>query len=254
MDAHGDIGSLYGSAYADLGRIATGMWPALGMLSVIYIAAAIGWFAAPLVFETELGVIVARMLLFVAIACVAAPFYVALHRFVAFGETRWLPWHGDAGAPTAIYVGWAGLTVALWFAPLIEAEIYNGLGMTASGAVCAGLGLLTVWVLRVRLTTLLPMAALNPGRVSLAHALTQTRHRFWRTAFAVNGPALPAWAALMIVYQAAQLQMIDALPWTALACGTLLAVQLLPLAVGTRLYRSYSAAEARVPPPKRDSI
>jgi hypothetical protein len=254
MNTREDIATLYGSAYADLGRLASGMWPTLAILSVLYLVAAAGWFAAPLLVATPLGLIVLRMLLFIGIAWLAAPFYVALHRFVAFGEVRWFPWHRDAGAPTAIYSGWAGVTVALWFAPLVAAEIYATFGMSISGVVCAGLGLVTVWVLRVRLTTLLPMAALAPDRASLARALTHTRHRFWATTFAVHGPTLPAWAALMIVCQAAQLRTIDALPWMALACSALLAVQLVPLIVGTRLYQRYSAAEARLPVPKRDSM
>jgi hypothetical protein len=235
------LADIYRTAYADLVAIAREMWPVLLVLSALFVATTMGYFMAPLLVSTWLGKVILRMLLLIGCAYVAAPHYVALHRFVAFGEIRWIPDRRDYN-DSLVYLSWAGISLMLWFAPLICNEVLVGLGLDGIGAFAAIVGLIAIWVLMVRLTTLLPLAALEPRRATWQRALEMSRWRFWFFFIASNGAAIPAMVALFALARAAATKSIAALPFMALAIAALLILQLIPLAVGTRLYQRYASA------------
>ena len=243
MTALRNIGSIARTAYLDLAALVRQMWPVLLAIAALYVAAVMAYFSVSLLVGTGLGRVVMRMLVFIGCAAVTAPCFVALHRFVAFREVRWLP-PADAYRHARVYIGWIGLSVAMWFAPLIAAIALDGAGLTALGGLLGLGGLLAVWSLMVRLTTLWPMAALEPGRASLSRALEQSRGHFWMIFAATNGPASPAFFALILIGRAAAQHAIGALPFWLLAMSAMLSLQIVLLAVGTRLYQRFSAASA----------
>ena len=88
------------------------------------------------------------------------------------------------------------------------------------------------------MTTVLPAAALQPERASWAQAMDDSRGRFWLFLGSTTGAALPAIVMVVFLGQAAGSQTITALPFFALAVPALLALQIIPLAAGTRLYEA----------------
>lgn len=240
MIAIRELSGVYRTAYSDAAAILRGMWPVLLMLSAYFVTVVMGYFSVPLLVTTPIGKIILRMLLFCGFAYAAAPLYVALHRYVAYGETRWVPSRAEYGNAANIYTAYAALSILLWFTPIIAGETLSALGLDAAGILCVLFGLLAVWLVMVRLTTLLPMAALSPERAGWSPALSQSRHRFWFVFMASNGPSAPFAAVLMILYQAAHNETMTYLPWWIFSCLAMLGMQIIPLAVGTRLYQRFA--------------
>ena len=233
-----DIGDAWSAAYADLMRMAREMWPVLLMLCGLYLITAMAWFALPMLVNTLTGKMVMRYLVLVGSAFIAAPYFIALHRFVAFGETQWFPTHEAYGAATATYTAWAAVTQLLCFAPLLFFALLSRLGLSPEMAGLPVLAMLIIaWWLLVRLTTLLPMAALDPQRANWQQALDHSRGRFWFIFAATTTVASPAYLTLMILGRAAATRSIGELPFFALSLASLLALQLLPLSIGTRFYK-----------------
>ncbi len=240
MVALADIESVARRAYADLIGMARDMWPVLLTLCALYVLAVMGYFALPLLVDTKLGETVLRLLDFIGVTAIAAPYYIALHRYVAFGEARWLPRAG-AYMEALPYIAYASFLETMWFAPMIAAEILDAFGADVLSDVALGLGFFASWAIAASLSTLLPMAALNPRRASAARAFAQVRGRFWYVFAATNGPASPAVFALVILANGAGLRTIGAVPFAILGLAAMLMLQLTPLAVATRLWQRLEA-------------
>ena len=206
---------------------------ALGVLVVVYFLATMAWFAAPAIVPTWFGSYALRMLAFMGLAFGAAPVLKSLYRFVAVGEVRMLP-ALDFDPPTRIFAAYASLMTALYFLPPLGREIVNAMG--GYGDIAWFILVPVVWVIVIRASTLLPMAALDPQNVSWARALAQTKGKTLSTFLATTVPALPAFIVLLIVAALAARGAIHPIVFYPVAILTLLAVQLLPLSATTRLY------------------
>ena len=227
---------IWTAAYTDVVRMVREMYPVLVILCALFLVTAMGWFTLPLLVNTGLGKMVMRFLLMVGCAYVAAPYYVALHRFVVMGEVRWIPRRDANGPASDVYLAWAAYSQLILIAPLLVLALLSDLGLGGIGTLLFPLLQIVSWVVLVRLTTLLPMAALAPKRVTWHAAWAQTRGRFWNVLFATTTPAVPAYVALLVLMQAAGNRTIQAIPWMLMALAALLAVQLLPLSVATRFF------------------
>jgi len=222
------------AAYVDLVNIVREMWPVLLILTAIYFVCAMAWFFAPTLVGTWVGRMIMRMLIFIGIAWFAAPFYVSLHRFIATGEVRWIPPFGNYDVAGRVYFGWAGMTVALWFMPLILGDVAEAFGRY--GVLVELIGFVVILCVLPRMTTLLPAAALDPQSATWAQAMDDSRGRAWSFFASTTLGALPAIIALTLLGQAAGAKTIEPVPFFALAVPSLLVLQLIPLAIGTRLY------------------
>ena len=236
LTAEPRLPEIWTAAYTDLVRIVREMYPVLVILCALFLVTAMGWLSLPLLVNTGLGRMVMRYLLLVGCAYMAAPYYVALHRFVVIGEVRWIPRRDANGPASDIYLAWAAYSQLILIAPVLLFSLFDDLGLRGLGALLSLLLQLGSWVVLVRTATLLPMAALSPTRATLRRAFAHSRGRFWQVFFATTTPAVPAYVAMMVLAQAASNRTIAAIPWMLLALAALLVVQLLPLTVATRLY------------------
>lgn len=227
------------TAYADLFNIVREMWPVLLVLVAMYFVCAMAWFFAPTLVGTWVGRMVMRMLIFIGVAWLTAPFYVALHRFIATGEVRWIPPLGNYDGAGRAYFGWAGMTVALWFMPLILGDVADA--FSRFGVLIELICFIAIFCILPRMTTLLPAAALDPDRAGWAQAMDDSRGRAFSFFASTTVGALPAIIALALLGQAAAAKTIQPVPFFALAVPALLVLQLIPLVIGTRIYMSASA-------------
>ena len=222
-------------AREDVLAMARQMSPALGVLVVVYFLGTMAWLAASVVISTWLGAYTIRMLLFMGLAFAAAPFTRSLYRFVASGDARWQTL-GQFDDATRRFACYASLMTALYFVPPIGREIV----VLSGGAAYADLSWFilcgVVWWLVIRATTLLPMAALDPQHASLSRAFAQSRGQTVGFFFATTVPAAPAFIALIVLTMLIARGAMHALLFYPLVVVVLLAIQLLPLAVSTRLY------------------
>lgn len=240
----GAIQSVTSRAWEDLVAMFRQMFPVLAALGCVYVIATMCWFIAPLMVPSWVGRYMLRMLMFAGLAWSAAPFYVALHRFVAFREVRWLPSLQLFNGPAQIYSAYAALSMMLFFMPFIGREIFSGFGLVPLGGlafvVLVGIG----WAVLVRVATLLPMAALDPEQASWQRALEQSKGRTLSYFVGLTMIATPPFVVLMILNSAASNRGISWPLYFPLAILALLLVQLLPLAAATHLYRERAEAEA----------
>lgn len=223
------------AAYADLVRLAHAMWPVLLILSAMYFVCVMGWFIAPLLVNTWIGRSILRMLIFVGVAWVLTPYYIALHRFVATGEARWIPSRESYGEASNTYFGWAAVSVCLWFAPIVGGELVDAF-LPPSGRVVQVVGFVAVFCILPRLTTLLPTAAIDPGRAGWKQALGDSRGRGWSLFLSTTSASFPAIVALIMAGQAAAARTIEPVPFFVIVVPALLALQVLPLSIATRVY------------------
>lgn len=211
---------------------------ALGALVLVYFLATMAWFAAPAIVPTWVGHYVLRMLMFMGLAYAAAPVMLSLYRFVALGDAPpWMP-SLTFDDTTHRFAAYASLLTALYFAPALGREVLMAFGWEELAvltwfALCAA-----VWVAVIRSTTLLPMAALDPRSASWSRAVAQSKGRTLRIFMATTIPAAPASVALLILAVMVARGAVHPVVFYPAAILTLLAIQLLPLAVATRLYLS----------------
>lgn len=240
MVALADIESIARRAYADLIGMARDMWPVLLTLCALYVLGLMACLGLPMLVDTGLGKLALRLLGLMGVSALAAPYYIALHRYVAFGDRQWLP---PAGAYTEAlpYIAYASFLETMWFTPGLVAEVAGAAGAYGVALAAGTFGVFLSWASAAALSTLLPMAALDPRRATAARALAQVRGRFWYVFTATNGPASPAVFALVILGNGAAMHTIGVLPFFILGAAALLMLQLVPLAVATRLYQRLEA-------------
>jgi hypothetical protein len=225
------------------------MRPALGVLVLGYILATMSWFAAAAIVPAWLGQYVLRMLAFMALAWAGAPFLLSLYRFVALGETRALP-PLTYDAPVRTFAAYASLMTALYFVPALGFEIVAPLAGAELATATWLAFMLTVWVIVIRASTLLPMAALDPHTASWAAAMAHTRGQFLRTFLTVTVPAGPAFAGLLVLGLLVRNGVMVPLLFFPAAVVILLAIQLLPLSAATHLYLEQRRQESRDTAPR----
>ena len=245
-----EIGDSLTTAYTDLVGIFRQMWPVLLGLCALFLITAMAWFALPLLVNTGTGRMVMRYLVLVGCACAASPYYIALHRFVALGEVRWVPTHQSYGHASAVYSAWAAFSLLLAAGPLLIAQALARLQTGVLGASLSVVLIIGSWIVLVRLTTILPLAALDPREATWRRAFEQSRGRGRFIFAATTAAASPAYLALLLLGRAAADRRIEELPFFVLALASMLALQVLPLSIGTRLYwqlRS-GAADSRITP------
>jgi hypothetical protein len=234
------IAELWIAAISDLGNMCRKMWPVLLQIGALYVAAVMAWFTIPHLLHPWLGIYVGRYLVLVACAFVTSPFFIALHRFVATGDIRWLPARG-AYDEALVYASWSAFILLIEMAPLI---VYFAVEAVTRLEGLAGLSVFltlpVAWVLVTKLTTLLPMAALDSRHATWGAARRQTRKRFWFIWTATTTAALPAYLGLAILVKFGGPFASSAL-FSVLMIASFLATQLLPLSVSTRLFRQYRA-------------
>lgn len=212
------------------------MTPSLGVLVLVYVLATMAWLAASAPIATWMGAYILRMLMFMGLAFAAAPFTRALYRFVAHGEVTWLPTLGRFDDNTRIFATYASLMTALYFVPPIGRELVVTLGWVAYADATWFILCLAVWLIIIRSTTLLPMAALDPQRASWTHALAQSRGQTIRYFFATTVPAAPAFIAMLVLVMLVVRGAMHAFVFFPVVVVLLLAIQLLPLSAATRIY------------------
>ncbi len=234
-------GTSSGRTRADVLAMLRQMRPALGVLVLGYVLATMAWFAAAAITPVWLGQYVLRMLAFVALAWAGAPFLRALYRFVALGEASALP-PLTHDASVRIFAAYASLMAALYFVPAFGFEIVAPFGGTELATAVWLALMLVVWVIVVRASTLLPMAALDPQTASWGAAMTHTRGHFMRTFLTVTVPAAPAFAALLVLGLLVRIGSMIPFLFFPAAVVILLAIQLLPLSAATHLYLRWRSA------------
>jgi hypothetical protein len=211
------------------------MSPALGVLALGYFLATMAWLAAPAIISTWLGQYVVRMMLFMGLVWAGAPFMLSLYRFVALREAHWPP-SLSYDKPTRIFASYAALLTALYFIPSIGFEVAAAFGGKDVAVVLFVALVLSVWVVVIRSTTLLPMAALDPQSASWPAAFAQSGDRVFSTFLATTVPVGPSFAALLILGGLIRGGLMNAALFFPVAILLLLSIQLLPLAAATHLY------------------
>ena len=212
------------------------MTPSLGVLVLVYFLATMAWLAAPAAIATWMGAYVLRMLMFMGLAFAAAPVTRALYRFVAHGEVTSMPQLGPFDDNTRVFAAYASLMTALYFVPPIGRELVVLLGWVDYADATWSILCVVVWTIVIRSTTLLPMAALDPDRASWTHAFAQSRGQTIRYFFATTVPAAPAFIALLVLVMMVVRGAMHALVFFPAVVVLLLAIQLLPLSMSTRIY------------------
>jgi hypothetical protein len=245
MQTLGAIAELWIAAVEDLARMCRRMWPVLLQVGALYVVAVMAWFTIPHLLHPWLGVYVARYLLLVGCAFATSPYFVALHRFVALDEVKWFPAKGGY-AEASIYAAWSGIILLLQMSPIIlffsvEAATHGHDGLSALAAILA---VPIAWIIATRLATLLPMAALDHHSATWAAAFGQSRKRFWFIWAATSAAPLPAYFALATLFRFGAPFAASAV-FSILVIAGLLAAQLLPLSVSTRLFRNIHAETNR---------
>jgi hypothetical protein len=237
------IADLWIAAMLDLGRMCRRMWPVLLQIGALYVVAVMAWFTVPHLLHPWLGIYVGRYLVLVGCAFATSSYLVALHRFIATGEVRWLPARG-AYDEAVIYASWSAFVLLIEMGPIILSFVVEAITRNE------GLADLTVilelpwaWVLVTQLTTLLPMAALDSRNATWEAARQQSRKRFWFIWAATNAATLPAYLVLAILLKFGA-PFASSAVFSVLMIACLLATQLLPLSVSTRLFRQYRAETA----------
>jgi len=232
------IADLWIAAMVDLGRMCRRMWPVLLQIAALYVVAVMAWFTVPHLLHPWLGIYVGRYLVLVGCAFATSPYFVALHRFLVTGEVRWLPARG-AYDEALVYASWSAFVLLIEMGPIILSFVVEGITRNE------GLADLTVilelpwaWVLVTQLTTLLPMAALDSRNATWGAARRQSRKRFWFFWTATNAATLPAYLVLAILLKFGA-PFASSAVFSVLMIACLLAMQLLPLSVATRLFRQY---------------
>lgn len=234
-------------AYEDAFRVARLMLPAV--LTVVA-ASIVLQFVGDLVsgyIGTRLGRGVLTVLVNTAMVWAIAPYLLALYRCAATGEVTpqpealrnttdnqrfgaWLILLGFvAGVPYVLYV------VAVPDLPpeQLTAETINAAAMLALLAISVA-----VWTFTIRVTTLMPMLALDPDRADLPLALAQTKGRFWFIVGIELITLVPVLVAGIVVAD-----IVDVVaPILRLPVGAVIATatQLVQISVATRLYLRFA--------------
>lgn len=153
---------------------------------IIVLVNGVGYFVEQR-FATTIGRILVSTLAGIAGTWAAAPYLLALYRFVLLDEINSQPEAlRNTDAANRLF-GWTAVASFLWTVPLLTMALLTPPGMTLeealsprnSGAVWIVFGLLIAfWVFTTRMMTLLPGAALGE-ETSIARAFAQTRGRFW---------------------------------------------------------------------------
>lgn len=122
----------------------------------------------------------------------AAPAYVAVHRYVVLREATPVPWNNYSDLATKIFWAWSlvlqlvflGLSLVSGLASLMLTGSWNGINvgppveMSGSHTLIMFVTSLTIGIIALRFMTLAPMAALQPDHVSPRLAFQQTSGHF----------------------------------------------------------------------------
>lgn len=234
-------------AYEDAFRVARLMLPAV--LTIIA-ASVVLQFVGDLVsgyVGTPLGRGVLVVLINAATVWAIAPYLLALYRCVATGEVTPQPEALRSSGENQRFGAWlvllgfvAGVPYVLYLVAIpdlppeqLSARNINAAAMLALLAISIG-----VWTFTIRVTTLMPMLALDPDGAALPAALTQTKGRFWFVVGVELITLVPALVAGIVVADIVEaVAPILSLPLGA-AIGA--ATQLVQIAVTTRLYLRFA--------------
>lgn len=234
-------------AYEDAFRVTRLMLPAVLTLMA---ASVVLQFVGDLVSDyigTRLGRGVLAVLINAVMVLAISPYLMALYRCAATGEVTpqpealrnttenqrfaaWLILLGFvAGFPYVLYV------VAVPDVPpeQLTPENINAAAMLALLAISVA-----VWAFTIRVTTLMPMLALDPERASLPAVLSQTKGRFW---FIVGVELITLVPVLLAGIVVADIVDVVA-PILKLPVGAVIAAatQMVQIAVTTRLYLRFA--------------
>ena len=234
-------------AYEDAFRVTRLMLPAVLTVMAASVVLQFGGDLVSGYIGTRLGQGVLTVLVNTAMVWAIAPYLLALYRCTATGEVvprpealrnttenrrfgAWLILLGFvAGVPYVLYL------VAVPDLPpeQLTAENTNAAAMLALLAISVA-----VWIFTIRVTTLMPMLALDPEQASLPAALAQTKSRFWFIVGVELITLVPVLLAGIVITD-----IVDAVaPVLKLPLGALIAAatQLVQIAVTTRLYLRFA--------------
>ena len=250
-EAFRDIGTLFTLAYGDAMRLVRTMWRVIGLMLLLIFVAAIPGALLASVLRTPLSRELVGTLSAVAGLWLAAPYSVALYRFVLTGAVL---------APESLrrtdaaqrFFAWSAM---ITFIVSLPSYAYAILGR--EGPVYAGTGtppvnvpqtlitfalMIATWIFATRAITLLPAVAMDRP-VDLRQALAQTRGRFWFIVGATVAAVLPfgfASAILQIVVSASLGKSIGAFVSVLIAVATVLFIVQIGISLSARIYEKLS--------------
>jgi hypothetical protein len=234
------LGTIFLTAYADLGRMLKLMpWP-VAIIAVVSTAQALVTLLVGTVVTTTLGQSLASTLCAVGTLYVTAPYSIALYRLVASGEI--VEPRRLRGTPAArLYFAWSALLAFAAAAIAVVEALVTGLGLAATlfGVLLTFAATVFIFSCIFRTITLQPAAALDRP-TSLAMAFAQTRGRFWFTLVTYLATLLPVLAPGLLAIQIANNPVATLLIAAVIGpTATLLAISL-----STQLYLRFTAARA----------
>jgi uncharacterized Tic20 family protein len=234
-------------AYADAFRIVRLMLPAVLTLMA---ASVVLQFVGDLVsgyIGTPLGRGVLVVLVTAATVWAVAPYLLVLYRCVATGEVtpqpealRYTTENQRFGAWLILLGFVAGIPYVLYVVavPDVPPEQLTAENMNASAMLALLAISIAVWAFTIRVTTLMPMLALDPERASLPAVLAQTKGRFWFIVGVELITLVPVLLAGIVIAD-----IVEAVaPILKLPLGAVIAAatQMVQIAVTTRLYLRFA--------------
>jgi len=236
--------------YQDAFRVIELMWPAvLTVMAASIILQFGGDLLSDHVIGTRLGRGVLMVLMSAALVWATAPYLLALYRCAATGEVTARPETLRSSPASQRFGAWVillgfitGVPYVLYLlvVPDVPPDQLTPQNVNAGGMLVLFAVSIVVWIFTIRVTTLMPMLALDPGRASLLAALNQTRGRFWFIVGVELMTLMPVILAGVVV--------IDIVGFVApvlrLPAGAAIAAatQVMQIAVTTRLYSRFAGS------------
>lgn len=254
-DSKLSFGRYFTLAYEDTARVVRAMWPALLGMVFIMLAVSILIGLGGRFVGTRLGAAGLDLVSGAAIAYAIAPYLFAFIRAVATGQVTTNPESIRTAPATQKFAAWLVVLfivatlydfVFKLFGPRLPADATaEQLTATTINPTLAFIVLLLLagsLIFSVRVTTLLPMLALEPDDASLPRALSQSKGRFWFIAGLLLVVGLPVGIGsfLMLIVVGGllgPLALFVALPLSYIMLALTL---LVGIATSTRLYQRYS--------------
>jgi hypothetical protein len=196
------IGQIFVLAFRDAIRLVRHQWPNLLVVLIAAVLTLLPIGLLALGVQTQLGRIVATALVQTGCLWLTAPYFVALYRFVATGETTRAETIRRSDA-VAQFFAWGATLIFISAVPPIVYHLlspagpvyYTGSRLPVNqGRLFATLAaLLVVGLFQLRVVTLLPASAFGVPS-SIRQSLSETRGNFW---FVLGALCLPVAAITM---------------------------------------------------------
>jgi len=252
-----EVGSYFKLAYGDTYRMLRDMRLSVMVAAGATIGALImGQVVGRLLVQTDLGQTVAQWLVAVVGLYVAAPYTVALYRYVILEHVETKPERLRADPATLIFFAWSAvLNLAATVPEMLRILTQpNGLApgepvftSYATSMLIMGAAVLVLAVLAMRIVTFLPNLAVDARNASLQRTWMMTRGRFWLiwlTAMLAGLPIVLASPVILTLATALPNQFARLLTMFVAGVGFMVVLMLVGTSVSARLYQRLASEQA----------